>query len=119
MIKNIFAIVAGYAIFVISSVALFKISGHKPHAPATVGFQLFTAVYGAAFSLLSGYVTQLVARTKSVKVNYLLAVIIAGFAAFSMFKSTGSSWTQLLAIFIFAPISVLGGLLHLKKIKER
>ncbi|WP_171037885.1 hypothetical protein [Dyadobacter luticola] len=39
----------------------------------------------------------------------------AGFAAFSMLKSDGSNWTQLLAIFIFAPATVLGGAFGLKR----
>ncbi|MFB3386815.1 hypothetical protein [Flavobacterium sp. LAR06] len=52
------------------------------------------------------------------KVNFVLFVIMAGFATFSLLKSGGSSWTQLLAIFIFAPVSVLGGLFWIKRIKK-
>jgi hypothetical protein len=45
----------------------------------------------------------------------VLLFIIAGFATFSFLKANGSHWTQLLAIFIFAPISVLGGWFYKKR----
>ncbi|MEN9685029.1 MAG: hypothetical protein RLZZ28_815 [Bacteroidota bacterium] len=107
MLRKILGLFAAYAIFVISSLALFKFSGQDPHAQAATGFQILSAVYGAFFSFLSGYVLQLIARVK--KLSYLLAFIIGGFAAFSFFQSAGSHWTQLLAIFIFAPVAILGG----------
>lgn len=109
MIRQISGIILGYFIFVITSVLLFKVSGVKPHDEASTLFMIVTLVYGAFFSFISGLVARLIARTKNLKVNYILFVIMAGFAAFSLFKSSGSSWTQLMAIFVFAPISVLGG----------
>jgi hypothetical protein len=115
MIKQFLGVIIGYAIFVITSVLLFRISGVKPHSEASVAFMLLTLVYGAVFSFLSGFVTQTIAKTKDLKVNYILFVIMAGFATFSLFKSSGSSWTQLLAIFLFAPVSILGGFFRIKK----
>lgn len=111
MIRKILSVVIGYAIFVVSSLLLFKISGQKPHAVATNFFIIFTAIYGTLFSIAAGYVTQLISKTKKLYVNYSLAIIIAGFAAFSLFKSDGNHWTQVLAIAIFAPVSILGGML--------
>ena len=55
---------------------------------------------------------------KKLKTNFALALIIVGFAAFSFFKSGGSHWTQTLAIFIFAPVSILGGLCYNKRQKD-
>ncbi|RDC55507.1 hypothetical protein DU508_14565 [Pedobacter chinensis] len=115
MIRKILGLIAGYFVFVITSLALFKASGNNPHADPTNIFVIFTAIYGILFSIVSGFVTQLIAKTKSLNINYILALIIAGFAAFSLFKSTGNHWTQILAIFIFAPVSILGGLFHIKK----
>jgi len=115
MIRKIVSVLAGYSIFVVTSLALFKLSGHKPHSSPTNLFLILTAVYGAAFSFLSGLAVQLIARTKSLNLNYILAFIIAGFATFSFFKSDGNHWTQVLAIFIFAPVSVLGGLFYYKR----
>jgi CDP-diglyceride synthetase len=115
MIRKILSIIAGYAIFVVTSLALFKLSGQNPHANPTTSFLIITIIYGAVFSFVSGLVTQLIAKTANLKVNYILAFIIAGFATFSFFKSEGNHWTQLLAIFIFAPVSILGGLFYKKR----
>jgi hypothetical protein len=110
MIRKILGVVAGYAIFVATSIALFKFSGKDPHEQATINFQILTAIYGATFSFLGGLVLQLIAKTRNLNLNYILAIIIAGFATFSLIKSDGSHWTQLFAIIIFAPASILGGL---------
>ena len=118
MIRKILGVVTGYAIFVATSLGLFKLSGQDPHGQATISFQILTAIYGAVFSFLSGLILQLIAKTNSLTLNYILAVIIAGFATFSIIKADGSSWTQLLAIFIFAPLSVLGGLFYIKRNKK-
>ncbi len=115
MIRNILSILAGYAIFVGTSIALFKISGQDPHQSLTLGFLIFTALYGVFFSFLSGLVVQLIAKTKKLSLNFILACIIAGFATFSLVKSEGSHSTQLFAILIFAPVSILGGLFYYKR----
>jgi len=115
MISKILSVIAGYAIFVITSLALFKLSAQDPHADPTLVFEAITIIYGAVFSFIAGLVTQLIARAKNLKVNYVLALIIAGFAAFSFFKSTGNHWTQIIAIFIFTPVSILGGLFYNKR----
>ena len=117
MIRQILGVILGYAIFVIISIFLFRISKVNPHTDASKLFMVLTFVYGTVFSFISGLIAQLIARTKNLKVNYVLFVIMAGFATFSLFKSGGSSWTQLLAIFIFAPVSVLGGLFWIKRSK--
>ena len=118
MITKILAVIIGYTIFVVPSLALFKFSGQDPHGQATKGFQILTTFYGIAFSFLSGLILQLIAKTNNLTLNYILAVIIAGFATFSLIKSGGTNWTQLIAIFIFAPVSVLGGFFYIKRIKK-
>jgi len=115
MIRQIISVIAGYAIFVATSLALFKVSGQNPHSDPTLIFVILTAVYGAVFSFLAGLLVPLISKTKELKVNYVLALIIAGFATFSLFKSSGNHWTQILAIFIFAPVSILGGLFYIKR----
>jgi hypothetical protein len=119
MVKRIVGVIAGYGIFVVSSLLLFNLSGQKPHAQASTGFQIITALYGIVFSFLSGFVVQIIAKHKTLAVNYVLGLIIAGFATFSLFKAEGSHWTQLLAIFMFAPVSVSGGLFWLKRLGKQ
>jgi hypothetical protein len=115
MIRKVLSVIVGYAIFVMTSLALFKISGQEPHSDPTNHFVILTAIYGAVFSFAAGLVTQLLSKTLNLKINYILALIIAGFATFSLLKSEGNHWTQLLAIFIFAPVSILGGLFYNKR----
>lgn len=115
MIRQVLGVIAGYFIFVASSLALFKFSGIEPHSEASALIMLLTAVYGALFSAVSGFVAQFIAKAKSLPVNYALAFIMTGFATFSYFKTGGSHWTQLLAIFVFAPVSVLGGWIYLRR----
>lgn len=115
MIRQVLGVLAGYFIFVASSLALFKFSGIEPHSDASLLIILLTAAYGALFSAISGFAAQFIAKAKSLTVSYVLAFIMAGFAAFSYFKAGGSHWSQLLAIFIFAPLSVLGGWFYLRR----
>ena len=115
MVRKLVSIIVGYAFFVATSLAFFRLSGQEPHADPTTGFVIITAIYGVIISFLAGLISKLIARTRNLTMNYILALIIAGFATFSFFKSGGNHWTQLLAIFIFAPASVLGGLFYLKQ----
>ena len=117
MIRKIVSIIAGYSIFVATSLAFFKISRQDPHSNPSTIFLFVTIMFGSVFSFVAGFVTQLIAKS-NLKLNYMLAVIIAGFATFSIIKADGSNWTQLLAIFIFAPVSVLGGLFYIKRNKK-
>jgi hypothetical protein len=115
MIRKILAVIISYVIFAASAVLLFNLTGQKPHAEATVNFKIITAAYGIFFSVLSGLVLQLIAQTKSLTLNFVLAFIMAAFAAISLLTSGGSHWTQLFAIIIFAPASLLGGVIYLKR----
>jgi hypothetical protein len=118
MARKILSIIAGYALFVVSSLLLFNLTGQNPHKEASISFQILTAIYGIAFAFLSGLVVQRIAETNNLKLNYILTFIIAGFAAFSLFKATGNHWTQLLAIALFAPASLLGGLFYIRRNKK-
>jgi hypothetical protein len=76
MIRKILGIVAGYAIFAVTSLALFKLSGQDPHTKATTLFVILTAIYGAVFSFVAGLVAPVIARTGDLKINYILGFII-------------------------------------------
>jgi hypothetical protein len=110
--RNILGVIAGYLIFAVSAVLLFKLGGIDPHAEATVGLIAGVAVFGAVFAFVGGFVAKLVAASQTFIVNIILAVLMAGFAAFSLLKSDGSHYTQLAAILIFAPMSMVGGFLR-------
>jgi uncharacterized membrane protein len=115
MVRQILSVLAGYAIFVVTSLALFRTTGQNPHLMATTSFIILTSVYGAVFSFISGLISQTIAKTRTLTINYILAFVIAAFATFSLLKSEGSHWTQILAILVFAPISIAGGIFFIRR----
>jgi hypothetical protein len=114
---NTLAVMLGYATFAVSAVLLFQLSGIDPHADPSAKVVIVTIGYGLAFSFIGGLLTQRVSRTRQLTINYVLAGIMAAFALFSLFKSTGNHYSQLAAIFLFAPASILGGVVCLIKRK--
>ena len=84
MTQKIAGVILGYAFFVVSALALFKLSGQAPHADPTIIFAILT-----------------------------------GFAVLSLIKTNSNHWTQLLAIFMLAPIMVFGGQFYLKTNKRQ
>jgi len=117
-LRNILAVISDYALFVISAILLFQLSGIDPHADASVGVIILTIVYGMLFSFVSGFLTQLISKSGKLTVNYILAAIIAGFATFSLLKTSGNHYSQFAAIFLFAPTSILAGLVYLRRVKK-
>ena len=113
--RNILGVIVGYLIFAVSAVLLFQISGQNPHGATFASFMIFVILYGAVFATVGGFVAKIIAGGKSLLTNYVLAAIMAGFAAFSMLATGGNHYTQIAAIFLFAPLSIWGGFLYLKK----
>jgi hypothetical protein len=118
ILRNVLAVILGYAVFVISAVLLFQLSGIDPHADPTPGIIILTIVYGLLFSFAGGFLTQLISNSGKLTINYILAGIMAGFATFSLLKTTGNHYSQYAAIFLFAPASILGGAIYLKRKKR-
>ena len=114
-VRIVLGVIAGYAIFVVSAVLLFQLSRVDPHADPSIGFMLITIAYGVVFGFLGGLVAQLIAGTRRLTVNYVLAAVMAGFAAFSWFKSAGNHYSQIAAVFLFAPASLFGGILYSRR----
>lgn len=107
ILRIILGVITGYAIFVISAVLLFQLSGIDPHADAPWSLIALVIMYGIVFSFGGGYLANWISRTLTA--NYILAIVMAAFAAFSLFKTSGNHYSQLAAIFLFAPASILGG----------
>ena len=114
MLRKIIAVIAGYLIFAVSSVLLFQLSGQHPHEAASLNFKLITIAYGVFFSILAGLVLQIIARENKLTLNFILALLMFTLAGISALTSKGDHWTQLFAMFIFAPVSVLGGYLKIR-----
>lgn len=115
MIRNILGIIAGYLVFAISAVLWFNLTGHPPHEAAPLIFEVETLLYGLFFSLLAGLILQLIVTRHTLGMNYILAAVIFIGALTSLLFSGGSHWTQWMTLVIFAPASVLGGYLRIKR----
>ncbi len=112
ILRNVIGVVIGYLIFAVSAVLFFSLGGIDPHAAVGFGTQAAVIVFGAVFAFAGGYVAKLIVAPRSMFPNLVLAFIMAGFASFSFFRSPGEHYTQLAAIFLFAPLSLLGGFLR-------
>ena len=115
MVRKILSVIAGYLVFAVSSALLFILSGKPPHEAAPLRFKLITLIYGLFFAVLAGLVVQLIARQQNLFLNYILALVIFLLAMISLLTSGGNHWTQLMAMFIFAPVSIAGGYFKIKK----
>lgn len=110
IVRNIAAVIVGYLIFAISAVLLFNLSGIDPHAETGLMTKFGVVVFGCVFAFLGGYVAKFIAATDSLTVNIVLAVLMAAFAAISFINTPGEHYTQISAIFLFAPASLIGGI---------
>jgi hypothetical protein len=87
MIRKILSVITGYAVFAVSSALLFIITSHPPHQDAPTAFKFITIIYGLFFSVLSGLIVQLIARQKSLTLNFILALVIFLLATISLLTS--------------------------------
>lgn len=112
--RSLMAIVLGYAVFAVSAVALFTISGYDPHSPASLSFVLLALLYGACFGVAAGFIAAWVARKAYLMHAFAVGCMIALGATVSLIARPGEGalWTQLSAILLYAPLTLLGG--HLR-----
>ena len=109
IVRNIAAVIVGYLVFAVPAVLLFSLSGIDPHAETSLMTKAGVIVFGCVFAFIGGYVAKLIAAQNTLTVNIVLAILMAGFAAFSLLKSPGEHYTQIAAIVLFAPASLIGG----------
>lgn len=111
LFRSIIAVLLGYAIFAVSSFALFRVTGHDPHAPASVTFMMVTVVEGIVFASAGGYVAAWIAGRRPVAHAVAVAVLLALGAAASLAATLGHGavWTQVTALLFMAPSAVVGG----------
>lgn len=112
VIRSILAVLAGYAVFAVSALLVFGLSGQKPHADASAGFKTLAIIVGTGFAVAGGYLTALIARKSPIAHSTALGVLLASIAAWSIHASPVKDpiWSQVYAIFFMAPGAVLGGI---------
>jgi CHASE2 domain-containing sensor protein len=90
------------------------VTGHDPHAPATLGFEVAAVVCGMLFALLGGYVGTVIAHRRDLYVTWYVAAILIVMATWSLLAS-GYSWSPVAALVCMAPAVLVGGWLHLRQ----
>src|SRR6516164_337854 len=111
MLRTIAGIIFGYLIFAVPSFLLFRMTGVDPHAPASLGFEIFSIVYGIIFAMLAGYIGATI--SPKLLVSLTIAVIIAAGAVFSI-AATGLNWSPLAALIGMVPAAFIGGWLRMR-----
>ena len=121
MLRGVLAIIVGYLVFAGSGVAFFTLSRHDPHVSAPPTFLVLSVLYGIAFALLAGYLTALIGKVADLRYVLLLAAVIATGALVSLLARPGAGaiWSQVSALLLMAPASLVGGHLRLQQLRRR
>jgi hypothetical protein len=113
-LRSVAAVLAGYVFFAVCSFAVFRLSGHDPHAPATAAFMLMAVASGIAFAVAGGVLAALLAGRRPLAHAVGVAVVLAAGAVASLATTLGHGavWSQTAALVLMAPAAALGGWLR-------
>ena len=111
--RSVIAIVVGYLIFALSAVALFQLTGQRPHEAADPMFILTSVVYGFVFAVIAGYTAARLAPRHPRRHAAAVGLVIAVGAILSLVMSGShtESWSQVAAIMFMAPGAAAAGAL--------
>jgi hypothetical protein len=111
--RSVGAIVAGYLIFALSGLALFRLSGQDPHASGDPAFMMTSVIVGFMFAMVGGYVAGRIApdhpRRHAFAVGLLIA--IGALVSLAMSGPEASTWSQSAALTLMAPGAAIAGAL--------
>src|SRR5262245_56642855 len=112
MLRSVGAVVAGYFVFAASAVLLFQLSGREPHADAPLAFKIASAIWGAVFAMVGGWLAAHVSVRRPATHGANVAALIAVLAFASILaRPSDALWSQISAIVVMAPCAWLGGVL--------
>ena len=118
MLRSILAVVVGYLIMYIPISILFLawFGGYDPqNSPTpTMGFMLFSLVFGFVFAGAGGYVCALIAKRSEMNHAMALAGLVVVMAIISMIGAAGREplWYQLAGLVIGIGGVLIGGLVR-------
>src|SRR5262249_5734574 len=111
-------IILGYLVFAGSAFLLFCITGHDPHSPASIRFEIGAIVFGVLFSGLAGFIASFIGGRRDMFAAKCVAILLALVAIVSAI-STGVCWSQIWAVIAMAPAVLLGGWMYRIKVGDR
>ena len=120
MIRSILGVIIGYFVFAVSAVLLFSLSGRDSHDVVPTWFLMTSIIYGAFFSALGGYVAATIARRHEFRHAAILSIVIGTGASISLLSRPGKGaiWSQLSALLVMAPATMIGGYLRTRKTEK-
>lgn len=109
--RSIAAVLAGYLVFALLSFAIFRLSGHAPHAAASPSFMASSIAGGVVFAFLGGSLSASIAGRRPVAHAVAMAALLAigAVASLALTIGHGAVWSQLSALALMVPAAVLGG----------
>lgn len=116
MIRDVLAVLAGYACIAIGSVLLLQVGGINPDQPAGWYELLITIPIGALFSVLGGFVAASISKNRKRAVSYAVAILLTIVAITSTLAQPDQPhWTQMISLFVFVPGALFGGWLKFRR----
>lgn len=117
MYRTLVAIIVGYIVFAGSALGAFLLLGRTPRIAGSSQIVIAGVVWGIAFAVLAGYVTQKIARRDDLLAAIAVAFIVGTGAVISFVirPGRGAIWSQLAALLLMAPAVILGGRLARKR----
>jgi uncharacterized membrane protein YeaQ/YmgE (transglycosylase-associated protein family) len=115
MLRLALAVLAGYVIFVVITLALFLGTGRDSHAAQSTAFMATSVVVGIVAAFAGGYLASQINTKPDITASRVLAFVIAIGATVSMISSRGSNWSQWAAILLLAPAALAGGIVWLRR----
>jgi hypothetical protein len=119
--KSIVAVLVGYLVFGVSAIILFQVSGVDPKQEPTLGFRIWSTLYGIFFALAGGYLAARIAGKKEITHASVVACMLAVIATVSLIAQPGhgSLWSQFAALGFMTPAAILGGILRAHQVKTK
>ena len=111
IVRSILGVFVGYAVFAVSAVVLFQVTGRDPHAEQEALFTVGAIVYGMAFAAVGGLIAALIAGRRPVLHAGIVGAVLAAGALASLLSRPGAGavWSQLAALCLMAPSVFVGG----------
>jgi len=114
-IKGFYGVVAGYLLFAVSTILLFKISNVDPIGKASSSFITFSTLYGSVFALLAGFTAAAIAGKRELFHAAIVGSLLFVIATISLISAPGDHWSQWITIIIFVPLTIVGGYIQKRR----
>jgi hypothetical protein len=121
MVRLVAGILLGYAVFGLTAVLVFAVSGRDPHATADPAFMVGSIGAGAIAAWVGGYIGAVVAAGSERTAGMAIAIIIAAASVVSLVArpGAGSQWSQLAALLLMSPCALFGAQIRSRRVRVR